>query len=131
MSKNFTALVRESQQGSSLLSPLQVRALQEQNPDTLLLDVRDECDLNITGIIEGSVNISLGTLFYKADHSMPTEHRAECLSNKSRPIVTTCTFGLVASIAAKLLTDYGYSNVHILEGGNTAWREAELPLHRV
>ena len=131
MSDNFTALVQEAQQGLSLISPLQLRALQQENPDTLVLDVRDECDLNITGIIQGTVNVSMGTLFYKADHAMPTEHRAECLANKARPIVTTCSFGLVASIAAKLLANYGFTNVHILEGGNTAWREAGLPLQKV
>ena len=66
----------------------------------------------------------MGTLYFKADHSMPEEYRASCLEDKDRPIITTCTLGLVASVAAKLLKDYGYTNVRILDGGNVAWKEA-------
>jgi len=130
MSKNFSEVVRQSQVGIELLSPEQVKRILEDNSNTLILDVRDECDLNITGIIDDSVNISLGTLFYKADHEMPAEHKAACLADKERIIITTCTFGLVASIAAKVLKDYGFTNVKILEGGNTAWKAAGLPLQQ-
>ena len=70
----------------------------------------------------------MGTLYFKADHSMPEEYKAPCLADKNRPIITTCTLGAVASIAAKTLKEYGYTNVKIMEGGNAAWKEAGLPL---
>ena len=103
MAKNFSEAVQQAQSGIPLLSPNEVNKRLNEDPNTLVLDIRDAGDLNLTGIIEGSENVSMGTLFFKADHSMPAEYQAECLSNKDRPIVTTCTLGAVASIAAKTL----------------------------
>mgnify|MGYP001185406683 CR=1 FL=1 len=128
MANNFSDLVKNSQQGIDLLSPSEARAALESDPNTLILDVRDEGDLNLTGIIKGTENVSMGTLYFKADHGMPAEYQAPCLADKDRPIITTCTLGLVASVAAKTLKDYGFTNVKILEGGNVAWKEAGLPL---
>ena len=131
MSNNFAEAVKNAQQGINLLTPLQAKTAVENDPNTLILDIRDEGDLNITGIIEGSENVSMGTLYFKADHNMPAEFQASCLADKDRPIITTCTLGLVASIAAKTLKEYGFSNVCILEGGNKAWGESGLPLKKV
>ena len=128
MASNFTDAVKNAQEGISLLTPQQAQAALVNNPNTLLLDVRDEGDLNLTGIIQGTENVSMGTLYFRADHSMHAEYQASCLSDKDRPIITTCTLGLVASIAAKTLKDYGFNDVSILEGGNVAWKEAGLPL---
>lgn len=128
MANNFSDLVKNSQQGIDLLSPAEASAALESDPNTLVLDVRDEGDLNLTGIIKGTENVSMGTLYFKADHGMPAEYQAPCLADKDRPIITTCTLGLVASVAAKTLKDYGFTNVKILEGGNVAWKEAGLPL---
>ena len=131
MGKNFAETVAESQAGISLLTPAQAKAALDAAPNTLFLDVRDAGDLNITGIIPGSAHVSMGTLFYSADHNMPPQYRADCLSDKDRPIIATCTLGMVASIAAKTLKDYGFTNVSILDGGNKAWGEAGLPLEQV
>lgn len=124
MSDNFSDLVQASRTNIEALSPEQVQAALDSDPNTLVLDIRDKEDLSLTGIIPGSENVSMGTLYFKADHNMPEEYRASCLENKDRPIITTCTLGLVASVAAKLLKDYGYTNVRILDGGNVAWKEA-------
>jgi rhodanese-related sulfurtransferase len=114
-----------------LLNPVEAKSAIESDPNTLILDVRDANDLNITGIIPGSAHVSMGTLYYSADHTMPDVFQADSLKDKDRPIITTCTLGLVASIAAKTLKDYGFTNVCILDGGNTAWGEAGLPLEKV
>ena len=124
MSDNFSDLVQKSRTNIEALTPEQVQAALDNDPNTLVLDIRDKEDLSLTGIIPGSENVSMGTLYFKADHSMPEEYRASCLEDKNRPIITTCTLGLVASVAAKLLKDYGYTNVRILDGGNVAWKEA-------
>ena len=131
MAQNFAETVAESRAGIPVLDVAQAKAALDANPGTLVLDVRDAEHLNITGIIPGSANVSMGTLFYSADHAMPPEYRADCLADKDRPIITTCTLGAVASIAAKTLRDYGFTNVSILDGGNKAWGEAGLPLEQV
>lgn len=131
MAKTFSEAVRNAQTGIPLLSPTELNKRLSEDSNTLVLDIRDAGDLNLTGIIEGSENVSMGTLFFRADHTLPAEYQAECLADKDRPIVTTCTLGAVASIAAKTLKEYGYTNVSILEGGNVAWGEAGLPLKKV
>ena len=128
MASNFSEWVQRSQNGVEMLSPEAAKAALEADPNTVVLDVRDECDLSLTGTIADTVHCSMGTLFFKADHSMPAEYQDPNLADKDRPIITTCTLGLVASIAAKTLQDYGYTNVKVLEGGNKAWGEAGLPL---
>ena len=131
MAANFSDTVKQAQEGIELLNAQAAKAALDADPNTLVLDVRDAGDLNLTGIINGSENVSMGTLYFRADHNQPVEYQAPCLANKDRPIITTCTLGMVASIAAKTLKDYGFTNVKILEGGNVAWREAGLPLEKV
>ena len=131
MTKTFSEAVQNAQSGISLVKPEELNERLKADPNTLVLDIRDAGDLNLTGIIEGSENVSMGTLFFKADHTMPAEYQAACLADKDRPIITTCTLGLVASIAARTLKDYGFTNVSILDGGNQAWGEAGLPLEQV
>ena len=131
MAKTFSELVQNAQTGIPLVEPKELHQRLRHEPNLLVLDIRDAGDLNLTGIIEGSENVSMGTLYFRADHTQPTEVQAPCLADKDRPIVTTCTLGAVASIAAKTLQDYGFTNVSILEGGNVAWGEAGLPLKKV
>jgi rhodanese-related sulfurtransferase len=128
MASNFTEWVSSSQEGIELLSPAAAKAAIDADPNTMVLDVRDACDLSLTGTIADTVHVSMGTLFFKADHSLPENFQDPNLADKNRPIITTCTLGMVASIAAKTLKDYGYTNVKVLEGGNVAWGEAGLPL---
>ena len=75
------------------------------DPNTSGVGHSNAGDLNLTGIIEGSENVSMGTLFFKADHSMPAEYQATCLSNKDCPTVTTCTLG--SAPTQKTLTTTG------------------------
>ena len=131
MSSNFTDLVTNAQEGIEVLDCNAAHAALKEDPNTIILDVRDEGDLGLTGIIPGTVNVSMGTLYFKADHNMPEEFRDPRLNDKERPIIATCTLGAVASIAAKTLKDYGYKNVKILGGGNKAWKEAGLPIEEV
>lgn len=96
MASNFTETVKNAQNGIPLLSPVEANDALTSNPATLILHVRDDGDLNLTGIIKGTENVSMGTLYFKADHTMPAEYQASCLADKDRPIITTCTLGLVA-----------------------------------
>lgn len=94
---------------------------------TLVIDVRDAADILVTGIIPGAVNISLGTLTYKADNQMPPEWRDPNLADRSRPILTTCATGEMAALAGKRLKDMGFTNVRIPQGGTVAWKDAGYP----
>lgn len=102
------------------------RRLREE-PNAVLVDVRDAGQIRETGIIPGAHHVSLGTLLYKADRSMPESYRDPAFTNLDQLIITTCETGEMASIAAKELLDMGYTNVAILDGGTVSWTNAGKP----
>ena len=124
MTKSFSERVQAGQQGVNVLNIADAKAALDANDGALIIDVRDSGDLGATGVIPGSTHISLGTLFYKADQTMPEGIRDDRLSNKEQPIFVTCALGGQASIAAGLLRDYGYTNVSVIDGGIVGWTEA-------
>ena len=99
-----------------------------QNSDALIIDVRDASDIAATGIVPGAVPISLGTLGYKADVTLPQEMQHPELGDHDREIIVTCKVGAMASLGAKQLQDMGYKNVSYVDGGTMAHIEAGLPV---
>ncbi len=126
MAKKFGDRVQAGQANATVLNTADAKAALDATENALIIDVRDPGDLAATGVIPGSASISLGTLFYKADHSMPEGVRDERLNDKTQPIFVTCALGGQASIAAGVLNDYGYENVSIIDGGIVGWKEAGL-----
>ena len=127
MPKTFNQMVSEALAEVPTIKPVEAYQKVQTDPNTLVVDVRDPADISVTGIIPGAINITLGTLTYKADHEVPPEWRDPHFADFSRPIITTCETGEMASLAGKLLKDMGYTNVHILEGGTVAWKNAGYP----
>ena len=125
--KTFNQMVAEALAKVPTIKPAEAYQKMQANPNTLVVDVRDPADIAVTGIIPGAINVTLGTLTYKADHEVPAEWRDPSFADFSRPIVTTCETGEMASLAGKLLQDMGYTDVHILEGGTVAWKDAGFP----
>ncbi len=123
----FPQMVTEALAQVPAITPAEASQAIKSNPDALVIDVRDAADIPATGIIPGAVNISLGTLTFKADNQVPPEWRDPNLANRSRPIITVCYSGKMGALAAKLLTDMGFTNVRSIKGGTVAWKEAGLP----
>ena len=117
MAKTFMERVAEAQAEIPVIGPEEAQRRLQDDPGTLLVDVRDESDLRQTGVIPGTHHTSLGTLLYKADDSLPEEWRDPAYADKSRPIIVSCGIGAMASIGAKELKDMGFTNVTILGGG--------------
>ncbi len=126
--KTFNQMVNEALAKVPTISPVQAHRQMQTDPNTLVVDVRDAADIPVTGIIPGAVNISLGTLSYKADDEVPQEWRDPKLADRSRPIITTCETGDMAALAGRLLKDMGFTDVHILKGGTVAWKAQGYPI---
>lgn len=124
MPRTFNQMVSEALAEVPTISPPEAHQKMQADPNTLVIDVRDVADIGATGIIPGAVNISLGTLTYKADNEVSPEWRDSDLADRSRPIITTCETGEMAALAGKLLKDMGFTNVRILKGGTVAWKDA-------
>jgi len=126
MAKTFRQMVAEGREGTPMVSPQDTQQRMKDEPNLLVVDVRDAQDLAGTGIIPGAVNVSLGTLPIKADQELPEAMRNPDLQDRDRPIITTCGGGGQASLAAKILKDMGFTNVSILDGGTNGWKAAGL-----
>ncbi len=127
MAKTFGQMVTEAIAQVPTVSPTEAYQRRQQDPNTLVIDVRDAADIVMTGTIPEAINISLGSLTYKADHEVPEDWRDPVLADRSRPIITTCILGPLGALGGKLLHDMGFTNVSILEGGVQAWIAAGLP----
>jgi rhodanese-related sulfurtransferase len=108
-------------------TPDEVRQKLDEDPEALIVDVRDAAELPSTGIAVRGVNISLGNLPVKADLELPEDWRDSRLQDRSRQVVTTCQTGENAARAAKLLKDMGFENVSYMAGGMEAWKAAGFP----
>lgn len=113
------------------MTPAEARNRLQQNASDLIIDVRDAADIDETGTIPGAMNISLGSLTYKADTEVPEDWREPALQDRSRPIITTCILGPLGALGGKLLSDMGFTNVSILDGGVQAWIKAGFPVQRL
>lgn len=127
MAKSFMQMAEDAMAQVEGLSADEVHKRSEQDSNVLLVDVRDAADISSTGLAAGGINISLGMLPVKADLELPEEWREARLQDRSRPVVTTCQIGPNGAIAASLLKDMGFTNVHYMEGGMEAWKAAGLP----
>ena len=129
--KTFKEMVNEAMAEVPTIKPTDAQKLIQGNPQVLVIDVRDAADIAATWTVPGAINISLGTLTYKADTLVPEQLRDSRLQDRSRPIITTCTSGPMGALGGKLLKDMGFTNVQILEGGVRAWKDAGLPIEQL
>ena len=126
MAKTFMQMASEAMAAVPSVSPHEARKRLQDDPDTLLIDVRDLDMIRETGMAEGAIPISNGALPLRADQELPEAMRNAELQDRNRPVITTCGGGGQASLAAKVLKDMGFTNVSILEGGTNGWKQAGL-----
>lgn len=94
----------------------------QDDPDVVLLDVRDAQEREEHGAIPNSVHAPRGLLEFLADPESPIYNDA--ISDDCR-LVLYCGTGGRSALAAKTLVDMGYSDVLSLAGGYAAWSAAE------
>jgi rhodanese-related sulfurtransferase len=112
------------------VTPADMELRMRRKEDTLVVDVRDAEETEATGMIPGSINISLGMLAVRADQQLPEVFRNTRLQDRNQSVVTTCSYGPNGARAAKELKDMGFTDVHYLEGGVKAWKDAGHPLEK-
>ena len=89
MAKSFMQMVEEARAEVDSLGPDEARERLAQDPEALVVDVRDAADVSSTGLAPGGVNISLGMLPVKADQELPEEWRDPRLQDRSRQLILT------------------------------------------
>lgn len=127
MAKTFMQMASEAMAEVPAVSPEEARRRLQEDPNTLLIDVRDLEMIRATGMAEGAVPISNGALPLRADQELPEASRDARLQDRSRPVLTICGAGPMSAMGAKTLKDMGFENVAYVEGGTQAWQAAGLP----
>jgi rhodanese-related sulfurtransferase len=127
MAKSFMDMVAEAREDVPGVSPQDAQQRLQQDPGTLVIDVREPDSLAGTGVAPGAKNVPLGVLAIKADRELPEEMRDPQLQDRAQPVIVTCMRGGQAALGAKTLKDMGFTNVSYMEGGMTGWKEAGLP----
>lgn len=94
----------------------------DDDPDTVIVDVRDALEREEKGAIPGSVHASRGMLEFHADPESPAHIKS---LDPAKRIVLYCGTGGRSALAAKTLQDMGFLDVVSLAGGFAAWRVAE------
>ncbi len=92
-----------------------LRARMSSRDAPVILDVRQPREWEEDGTIEGSIRIFLGELEDRLDE-LP----------RDQPLVSMCSVGHRAGVAASILTKHGFENVANYLGGYTAW-QTEAP----
>jgi len=107
----------------NVLTPEEAKALIAL-PGTLLLDVQDPN----SEAIKGSHSASLGTLPFKASTDL-ADFKDPLIADRPKGdlIIVNCALGGQAKLGAKLLLDYGFTNVKTIDGGCVAYNKACPP----
>jgi len=108
----------------NVLDPKAAKELMAATPDHLLLDVQDPG----SATVKGSHSASLGTLPFKASTDL-ADFKDPVIADrdKSKLIIVNCALGGQALLGAKMLVDYGFTNVKTIEGGCVAYNKVHPP----
>lgn len=127
--KKFTDLVAEAREHVEELFPWDVDEIMKQDNDTLILDIREECEFT-SHHIEHSMLIPRGILEtaceYDYEDSVP-----ELVEARDREIIIICRSGNRSLLAARTMQEMGYNNVKSMKTGLRGWNDYELPLMNV
>lgn len=100
-----------------------LQAMIKQKPNLILIDVRTPDEIaTLGGTIDGgfrNYNINRGWLEFQVSDLVP---------DKDTPIVMLCGISARSPLAAKTMTEMGYTNVYNYSDGFFKWRDAGLPV---
>lgn len=119
--RGFKVMLAEANAAIETVS-VQDLAYAMDDPDTVLIDVRDTVERERDGEIPGSVHVSRGLLEFQADPESPIYNPA---LRTDKRLVLYCGTGGRSALAAKTLQDMGYDEAASLAGGFTAWLKAQ------
>ena len=95
------------------------------NPDVVLVDIRDPRELTREGRIEGAFHCPRGMLEFWIDPESPY-HKEVFAEDKQ--FVFFCAGGLRSALAAKTAQDMGLKPVAHMIGGFGAWKKSGAPI---
>lgn len=116
---------------AQVLSPQEVHALLTANPTAVYVDVRTVAEF-ATGHPRGKV-ANIPIVFYHPTTREIFPNNSfllviEALYPKETPLIIGCDNGERAQQATEYLVKAGYTDITLMQGGITSWRELRLPI---
>jgi rhodanese-related sulfurtransferase len=87
--------------------------------DSFLLDIRTEQEIKSQGAVDGALVMEHGKVIFNIKKKV---HDA------NSPLLVICKKGGRSALIAQQLQEMGYKDVHHIDGGIIAWKEAGLPV---
>ena len=91
-----------------------------------LIDIREKGELDKTGRVKNSNHIPRGMLEFWLDTEGPYFKSGKLDLNKE--IILFCAGGLRSALAAKSLTEMGFENVSLIDGGFAAISQSDFEI---
>ena len=126
VTKTLKTLVAEAKEQINSINPADAHD-RHQAGDAILIDIRDICELQRDGWIEGAFHAPRGMLEFWANPDNP--YHKNIIATKGE-LVLFCASSWRSALAAKTLQDMGFRNIRDMEGGFTGWKTASLPITR-
>ena len=132
MAQTFLQMAKQAMAQAQSISAEKAIAELEASPNALLVDVRDESEVAVTGIGTQAFNAPGRSIAWLADPDPDNEYRTPELQDRGRRILTTCGMSPCyrGAKAANLLIKMGFTDVAYVEGGMSALLAAGLTTER-
>ncbi len=124
---NAQKLVADAEREIVTLTLDEVRAAMD-DPDTVIVDIRDVRELWREGKIPGALHSPRGMNEFWIDPCCEY-HKPVYASGKR--FILYCAAAWRSALEAKMFQDMGLANVAHMSGGFTAWKEAGMPVEVV
>lgn len=125
ITKGVKKLVEEANAQITTL-PIEEAIARADQEDTVFVDIRDVRELEKSGRITGAVHAPRGMLEFWFDPESP--YYREVFGDENKTYVLYCASAWRSALATKALHDMGMRNVGHVDGGFTAWQEADGPI---
>jgi rhodanese-related sulfurtransferase len=124
LKRGYKALLAEAKRDIEEIPAADALKLQN-DPDVVIVDLRDPRELEIEGRIPGSFHCPRGMLEFWVDPESPYY---KPVFGEAKKYVFHCAAGWRSALATKTVQDMGLSRVAHIDGGFKAWKEAGGPV---
>ena len=120
----YRALIDDAMEKIETIAQDQAQELL-QDPNAVFVDIRDIRELEREGIIPGAFHAPRGMLEFWVDPESPY---FKPIFGEDKRFILYCASAWRSALATKTLQDMGLAHVCHLEGGFSAWKQANLPV---
>jgi rhodanese-related sulfurtransferase len=126
LKKSVKQMVLEAEDQINVSSVLEAKSYLDDD-NYIFIDLRESQELKKDGIIPGAIHAPRGMIEFWIDPESPF-HKEVFASDKT--FMFYCKSGWRSALATKTAQDMGLGPVINIDGGFTAWIEAECPIEK-